>query len=391
MDDLGFTTPANWFANNVALSQPASADSQQAGNPPGNGNDGNNGTRWSANYIFKRSAGSGGEVSIGSTTNTVYADTGLTNGTTYYYVVAAQNLLGQSGNSAEVAATPQPPVPGSYAATLVADHPLAYWPLNETNGTAAYDLVGGHNGTYVGGVTLGQPGVPLAGFITPDYAALFNGTSGYVDIPEGPFNITGVITMVAWINVPVAPGFSDIIGHGDGSWCMSVDASGQPGGSDGNVGDATGSASIVGAGWKMVAFTYTGVNTGNNGSLYVNGTLVAQNTVSTTPAGNAYDVWIGSAPDYVGRGLPGSIAHAAVFNTALSPTQVRALNNASLVASPVTLKIAPAGSGGLTFNWLEGTLLQATNVAGPWTTNPAASPYTTAPTNAQMYFKVRVN
>jgi len=58
---------------------------------------------------------SGGEVSNGTTTNVVYADTGLANGTTYYYEISAQNLLGQSSNSGEVAATPQPPAPGSYA------------------------------------------------------------------------------------------------------------------------------------------------------------------------------------------------------------------------------------------------------------------------------------
>ena len=49
VDDIAFTTPADWFTNNLALNQPASADSQQAGNPASNGNDGNTETRWSAN------------------------------------------------------------------------------------------------------------------------------------------------------------------------------------------------------------------------------------------------------------------------------------------------------------------------------------------------------
>ena len=34
-----------------------------------------------------------------------------------------------------------------------------------------------------------------------------------------------------------------------------------------------------------------------------------------------------------------------------------------------------------------GTLLQATNVNGPWTTNAAASPYAFPSTGGQMFFK----
>ncbi len=60
------------------------------------------------------------------------------------------------------------------------------------------------------------------------------------------------------------------------------------------------------------------------------------------------------------------------------------------VASQVALSIAPAGEGSLSLSWSQGTLLQTTNLAGPWTTNTVPSPYTIAPTNSKMYFKVLV-
>jgi len=61
------------------------------------------------------------------------------------------------------------------------------------------------------------------------------------------------------------------------------------------------------------------------------------------------------------------------------------------VVTPVPINIAPSGAGSLTLTWSQGTLLQATNIAGPWSTNAAGSPYVIAPTNSQMYFKLLEN
>ncbi|PWW07152.1 aryl-phospho-beta-D-glucosidase BglC (GH1 family) [Paenibacillus cellulosilyticus] len=61
-----------------------------------------------SSYNVKRAATSGGTYTTIATgvTGTTYTNTGLTNGTSYYYVVTAVNSAGESANSSQVSATP---------------------------------------------------------------------------------------------------------------------------------------------------------------------------------------------------------------------------------------------------------------------------------------------
>ncbi len=80
---------------------------------------------WSASagatsYNVKRSTVSGGPYTkVASPTSTSYTDTGLANGTKYFYVVSAVNSAGESPNSAEVSATPS--APGNPDVTITID------------------------------------------------------------------------------------------------------------------------------------------------------------------------------------------------------------------------------------------------------------------------------
>ena len=58
-------------------------------------------------YNVKRATTTGGPYAkVGSSTVATYTETGLSNGTAYYYVVSAVNANGESGNSTEASATP---------------------------------------------------------------------------------------------------------------------------------------------------------------------------------------------------------------------------------------------------------------------------------------------
>jgi uncharacterized protein YjdB len=285
--------------------------------------------------------------------------------------------------------------PTTYQQVMLSDGAIGYWPLNEAGGTTAFDLVGGNNGFYTNTYALGMSGPPNS-FFGGATAAEFDGTSGHVDIPGAPFNTAGPITVVAWVDIISAPTFDGLFGHSDNSWRMSINPSGQPGGNDGpGVNDATdpiASPGIYDGNWHMVAYSYSGTpGQNNNGALYVDGALVANNTVATNPPGSSLDVWIAGSPDYNNRFLPAGVADAAIFAQALTAAQIQGIYTGQHVLGPQKLAISHSGAN-VILNWQSGTLLQSTNLLGPWTTNSAALPgYTVPATNRAQFFRLLVS
>ncbi len=94
-------------------------------------------------YHVKRSTASGTEMQIAAPTSNSYTDTGLTNGTKYFYVVSAANSGGESANSSEVSATPVAPVnPPAVPTGLQATGGNAQVSLswNASTGAASYNV-----------------------------------------------------------------------------------------------------------------------------------------------------------------------------------------------------------------------------------------------------------
>ncbi len=95
-------------------------------------------------YHIKRSTTTGGPYTVVSNpTATNYTDTGLTDGTKYYYAVSAVNSAGESANSVEASATPTavvpiPPTPTGLTAAAGSAQVMLGWTASA--GAASYHI-----------------------------------------------------------------------------------------------------------------------------------------------------------------------------------------------------------------------------------------------------------
>jgi hypothetical protein len=261
----------------------------------------------------------------GATNSTFSIPTNLAAGS-YNISVAVSNAT--SFEQPTVAVTVAPITAFAKALSLL--NPISYWPLNETNGTIAYDYFGYNDGTYTGGYTLGTAGIPGPAFGETNYSVSFDGFSAYVDIPVGNLNITNSITVMIMLQASgVQPQFASAFDHTDEGWRISYDTSGFAHFAEGNGSgdsDATGSTDLTDNNWHLITGVYNAAN--SNCDVYVDGLFVAGHQDGTPPIGSQDDVWIGGAPDYgvgPGRLFQGNLADAVVIPSALDAAQIQAV------------------------------------------------------------------
>ncbi|MBV9173877.1 MAG: right-handed parallel beta-helix repeat-containing protein [Chloroflexi bacterium] len=234
---------------------------------------------------------------------------------------------------------------------MLADQPLAYWRLDETDGTTLTDLSGqGQQATTSGAVSLGTSGA-IAG--DPDQAISMDGKTGFAR-DNTAINVGGDFTVEAWIkaasNDQAAPIVS-IAGEG-GSRTLYVQQ-GQFRGMDDLSSNwpaysVSASKPVDATTWHYVVFTTQG---GNNLALYVDGVLAGSATIQSVSGFTANPV-LGWSDDTGFQKFAGSLDEVALYGSALSPERVKAhfLAGGGVIASSCTgtlqalVDAAPAGS-----------------------------------------------
>jgi len=363
-----------------------------------------------AGFNVYRGTVSGGESPIALASGLAtpnFTDATVTNGTTYYYTVTASNpaLGGESPPSAEVAARPQYATTSyAYALAVLSNNPVAYWRFSETNGTTAADATGKHNATYGSTVTLGIPGPHPADFlgfeITNTAVSLTNGVNNsWITVPALNVN-TSTLTVTAWI-YPLGSQAASQAAYAGLFFCrsgttvsgMNYDSTGANLGYTWNNNSSTwGWSSGVqppANQWSFVALVVQPAG----GTVYLintNGVQSANNAVANPSQAFAGASTIGTDTyAATARGFNGLMDEVAVFNQALTATQLQQLFASGHALASVRVSLQPAGDN---FNllWPQGTLLQAPALTGPWVEAAAGtpSPLTIQPTNSAMFYRV---
>ena len=227
------------------------------------------------------------------------------------YTVRVSNGNGSATSSAATLTVLE-----GYGAAVYHDHPAAYYPMNETGGTVAYDYYSGAcNGSYMGSPTLGVAG-PF-----PGTAVNFN-DGPYVDLGNpAALNSSGQITVEAWINPSSLNGY--IIAHSaDANWnelWLRFDGNGNY-----NFGTWTSGGAYVSVpvpagtlnNWVHLVGTYDGANW----NLYQNGTLLGSQAGTAGAIQIGCDWGIASGTGYTyNRYFTGSMNQVAIYRPCIVP------------------------------------------------------------------------
>lgn len=289
------------------------------------------------------------------------------------YTVTVSNSFGNVTSiaaSLTVLAAPTYPVGQS----VLADHPIGYWRLDETGGTVAHDYVGGKNGTYTS-VVLGQAG---NGLIDTHTAAGFGpGINSYVaGIPIDFATATNATFSVeAWVKGNAQTTDAGVVtkGTGSGGEQFNLDTGGGGHAFRFFVRDSGGGAHLANGtvgpngSWHHVV----GVCDELNGVvvLYVDGISNAFSsiTVGSGILSSANAMTIGSrqaaATGAYNNQFIGSLEEVAVYNYALTPAQVQTHFSGATNRAPVFAVNPFTGASVVAGQAYSGTV--ATNASDP--------------------------
>ncbi|HLP78711.1 MAG TPA: LamG-like jellyroll fold domain-containing protein, partial [Candidatus Paceibacterota bacterium] len=294
-----------------------------------------------ASYNVKRSTTNGGPYTVIATdvTTTHYADPGLTNGMTYYYVVSAVNTDGEGVNSDEASAT---------AGLRV------HLKFDETSGTVAADSSGaGWGGLLVNGPTW------TAGALNS--AVDLDGTDDHVSLSADVVNGLSGFTVSTWVYLDTVSNWSRIFDFGTGT-SVNMFLTPRNGASNvvryaittgGGAGEQRidGTAALPTGTWKHVAVTWAG----NVAILYVDGIEVGRNnsmTLNPTSLGNTTRNYIGKS-QYADPNLDGRVDDFRIYASALDASEIAAMVSAGMPvpSEPTGLSATAVSSSQINLAW----------------------------------------
>jgi hypothetical protein len=345
----------------------------------------------------------GGNVSGAQSDTLVIGNVGPGDVASYTLVVTNTAGSGAVTSSPPATLTLAQPSGTAYENAVLAANPIAHWRLNETGNPAtnppAYDFAGGLAGYYEQAALNGFNSI--AGPKPPDWPGFESNNRAM----ESTAN-----TVLSWVTVPAL-----YLQTNSATFTLWLNPNGSQFSTPGLFFTRQGSTSAAGIGYSVN--DQIGYNWNNDPATYQfqSGLIVpfnqwsfvalvvepSQATVylyntnglssAVNPVTHQNVAWdgtarIGSDENNLSRTFDGLIDEVAVFNYALTPAQVLAIYNAAL---SVTLNIQKVGPN-LQLTWPSGTLLEANDLAGPWSTNSATPPYTFTPSAAKKFYRVQV-
>jgi hypothetical protein len=263
-------------------------------------------------YMVKRATTNGGSYStVASVTTANCTDTGLSHGTTYYYVVSAMNPAGESSNSTPASVTTLSPTLGSL---------VHRYSFNETGGSTVADSVGGPVWTGT---------LPNGGTLAGGQLTLLPGSQQYARLPAGVMGSFNDFTVMAWVNQASVSYWSRVFDFwnsgtvhlfltpqcGDGTLRFEIM-------NGGGAQQINCNATMSVGAWHQVVVTLTGTT----GILYLDGIAVGSNTSLTiTPAslGATATNCLGKS-EYSNPYLDGALDEFRIYNVGLSAAEIAA-------------------------------------------------------------------
>ncbi len=252
-----------------------------------------------------------------------------------------------------------PAAQADYAGEVLKDRPVAWWRLGDPvtgNGMAVSDVTGRHPGIYHGNTSV-EGGVPGIG----GKAALFDGTTAYVEVPDHKDFALDILSVECWFKTKQSwtesnwPASASLIskateGNGSGDWViLGGAAEGVQGCAMAQLGPTGGTDAVVASPgglndekWHHLVWTHAArVN-----QWFVDGVKVTESDDSGGSILNDRPIQIGGDPFLNGKFFHGQLAEVAIYQTALDESRVVAHLKAAgvsprrpaIVAAPIPLE-----------------------------------------------------